>query len=290
MTQMKIAFLGLGLMGSGMAGRLIAAGFDVTVWNRNMGKAAALGDAGARIAATPAEAVVNAAIVIAMLADDDVSCRIWTGPDGALPAMQPGAIAIDSSTLTGPWVEQLGLLAKARGVRFLEAPVTGSRDQAAQGTLRFLVGGDADTLAAARPLFEAMGNAIVHLGPVGSGATVKLANNFLCGVQAASLAEAIALMEKRGLDIEQAVGILLDGAPASPMVKAVSRRMLDRNYAPHFFVPLMAKDLHYAAQAMADVGIVSVIAAAARARYVEADEAGESQNDIAAIVEPIRNA
>lgn len=288
MTHMKIAFLGLGLMGSGMASRLIAAGFDVTVWNRNADKATALGESGARIAATPADAAGDAAIVIAMLADDDVSRQVWTGPDGALSAMQQGAIAIDSSTLTGPWVEQLAQQAMGHAVRFLEAPVTGSRDQAAQGTLRFLVGGDADTLATARPAFDAMGCAIVHLGPIGSGATVKLANNFLCGVQAASLAEAIALMEKRGLDIEQAVAILLDGAPASPMVKAVSRRMLDRNYAPHFFVPLMAKDLRYAAQAMADVGIVSTIAEAARARYVEADQAGESLCDIAAIVEPIR--
>ncbi|WP_311267793.1 NAD(P)-dependent oxidoreductase [Sphingobium sp. WCS2017Hpa-17] len=288
--MMKIAILGLGIMGSGMAGQLLAAGFDVTVWNRSADKAVALAEVGARVAASPADAATGAAIVIAMLADDDVSRMIWTGQGGALAAMVSGAIAIESSTLTGDWVFDLAREAAARDVRFLEAPVTGSRDQAAQGTLRFLVGGDVDVINAARPAFDAMGGALVHLGPVGSAATVKLANNFLCGVQAASLAEAIALFEKHGLDIEQAMSILFDGAPASPMVKGVGRRMLDRDYAPHFLVPLMAKDLGYAAQALADAGIRSSIATAARQRFLDADAAGEGLRDIAAIVEPLRKA
>lgn len=285
---MKVAVLGLGLMGGGMARQLLAAGFDVTVWNRSREKAETLGDAGAHIASTPADAAAGAAIIVAMLADDDVSRAVWTGQDGALAAMEQGAIAIESSTLTRDWVLQLAQDAAARGVRFIEAPVTGSRDQAAQGTLRFLAAGDADAIDAALPAFDAMGSALVRLGPVGSAATVKLANNFLCGVQAASLAEAIALLEHHGLDMEQAMSVLFDGAPASPMVKGVGRRMLDRDYAPHFLVPLMAKDLGYAAQALADVGIKSAIAQAARQRFIEADAAGEGHRDIAAILEPLR--
>lgn len=288
MTKMKVAVLGLGLMGGGMARQLLAAGFDVTVWNRSREKAETLGDAGAHIASTPADAAAGAAIIVAMLADDDVSRAVWTGQDGALAAMEQGAIAIESSTLTRDWVLQLAQDAAARGVRFIEAPVTGSRDQAAQGTLRFLAAGDADAIDAALPAFDAMGSALVRLGPVGSAATVKLANNFLCGVQAASLAEAIALLEHHGLDMEQAMSVLFDGAPASPMVKGVGRRMLDRDYAPHFLVPLMAKDLGYAAQALADVGIKSAIAQAARQRFIEADAAGEGHRDIAAILEPLR--
>lgn len=284
----KIAVLGLGIMGSGMARQLLAAGFDLSVWNRSADKATALGEAGARIAATPADAASDADIVVAMLADDSVSRAIWTGEDGALAAMKPGTVAIESSTLTGDWVFELARDAAAKSIRFIEAPVTGSRDQAAQGQLRFLVGGDADALDTARPALEAMGGAIVHLGPVGSAATVKLANNYLCGVQAASLAEAIALFEKHGLDVEQAMSIITDGAPASPMVKGVGRRMLDRDYQPHFLVPLMAKDLGYAAQALSDVGITSAIAKAARQRFIDADAAGEGQRDIAAIIEPLR--
>lgn len=285
---MKVAVLGLGIMGSGMARQLLAAGFEVSVWNRSADKAAPLGEAGARVAATPAEAATGAAVVVAMLADDAVSRAVWTGEGGALTAMEPGAIVIESSTLTGGWVQELAGLATARGVGFLEAPVTGSRDQAAQGALRFLVGGDVDVLAAARSAFDAMGSAVVHLGPVGSAATVKLANNFLCGVQAASLAEAVALFERQGLDVEQAVAILTEGAPGSPMVKAVSRRMLDRAFDPHFLVPLMAKDLGYAGQALADAGIPSAIATAARQRFLDADAAGHGRQDIASIVEPLR--
>jgi len=287
---MKVAVLGLGIMGSGMARQLLAAGFEVSVWNRSADKAAPLGEAGARVAATPAEAATGAAVVVAMLADDAVSRAVWTGEGGALAAMDAGTIVIESSTLTGGWVKELAGLATARGVGFLEAPVTGSRDQAAQGALRFLVGGDVDVLAAARSAFDAMGSAVVHLGPVGSAATVKLANNFLCGVQAASLAEAVALFERQGLDVEQAVAILTDGAPGSPIVKAVSRRMLDRAYDPHFLVPLMAKDLGYAGQTLAEVGITSAIADAARQRFLEADGAGHGRYDIAAIVEPLRKA
>ncbi|WCP15862.1 3-sulfolactaldehyde reductase [Sphingobium sp. AntQ-1] len=290
MMNRKVAVLGLGIMGSGMARRLIAAGFEVAVWNRSREKAEALGAAGARIAETPANAASGASIVVAMLANDDVSRTVWTGDDGALAVMDRDAIAIESSTLTSDWVLELTRDAVAHGVRFIEAPVTGSRDQAAQGILRFLVGGDADAIDAARPAFDAMGSALVHLGPMGSAATVKLANNYLCGVQAASLAEAIALFERRGLDMEQAMSILFDGAPASPMVKGVGRRMLDRDYAPHFLVPLMAKDLGYAAQALADAGIPSAIAQAARQRFAEADAAGEGERDIAAIVEQLRKA
>jgi 3-hydroxyisobutyrate dehydrogenase len=285
---MKVAVLGLGIMGSGMARQLLAAGFEVAVWNRSADKAQPLADEGARIAASPADAGNGAAIVIAMLADDAVSRAVWTGEDGALAAMHEGAIALDSSTLTSGWVIELAALAEARGVRFLEAPVTGSRDQAAQGALRFLVGGAADVLEAARPVLDAMGSATVHLGPVGSGATVKLANNFLCGVQAASLAEALALFEKRGLNVEQAVSVLTEGAPASPLLKAVSRRMLDRAYDPHFFVPLMAKDLSYAGQALAEAGIPSAIAEAARKRFLDAAAAGHGEQDIASIIEPLR--
>jgi 3-hydroxyisobutyrate dehydrogenase len=285
----KTAFLGLGIMGAGMAARLLAAGFEVALWNRSADKAEPLRALGGHVAATPAEAARGAQIVVSMLADDTVSRQVWTGPEGALPAMAPGAVAVESSTLTGPWVRELAGLASARGVAFVEAPVTGSRDQAAQGTLRFLLGGEASAIATARPALDAMGSATVHLGPAGSAATVKLANNFLCGVQAAALAEALALLEKSGLDIEQVFPILAEGAPGSPLVKAVGRRMLERAYTPHFLVPLMAKDLAYAQGALDGVGVTSTIAQAARQRFIAAQEAGSGALDIAAIMETFRS-
>ncbi|MEG8038587.1 NAD(P)-binding domain-containing protein [Sphingomonas sp. LR60] len=130
MTERTIAFLGLGIMGAGMAHRLIAAGFDVVVWNRSPDKAAPLAAAGARVAATPAAAAQGAGVVVAMLADDVASRSAWLGADGALAAMAPGTVAIESSTLTVEWVRTLEAEAAAAGVRLLDAPVSGSRQQA----------------------------------------------------------------------------------------------------------------------------------------------------------------
>lgn len=290
MTISKVAVLGLGTMGAGMAARLIAGGFDVAVWNRSPGRADPLVALGARGAASPAEAARGAAVVIAMLADDDASRSAWLGADGALSAMQAGAIAIESSTLTHGWVNELAAEAAARGIAWLDAPVTGSRVQAQEGTLRFLVGGDAAVLEQARPVFAAMGSDFAHLGPNGSGALFKLVNNFLCGVQVASLAEAVTMLERSGLDADRAVGLLADGAPGSPLLKMVSRRMLERDYTPNFFLPLMAKDLAYAQAAFAAQGIDLPSAGVARDRFEAAAAAGRQEDDMAAVIEPIRNA
>ncbi|WP_315760708.1 NAD(P)-dependent oxidoreductase [Sphingomonas sp. Y38-1Y] len=290
MTVNKVAVLGLGLMGAGMARKLVEAGLEVAVWNRNPAKSEPLGQAGARVAATPADAARGADLVVAMLANDDASREVWLGPDGALGAMEPGSIAVEASTLTHDWIVELASEATARDVSLLDAPVTGSRQQAEEGALRFLVGGDADVVGRARPVLTAMGSGgIEHLGPTGSGALVKLANNYLCGVQVASLAEAIVMLERNGLDIERAVEVLLSGAPASPMVKLLSRRMLDRAYAPNFFVPLMAKDLGYAERMLGDAAIESELAAAARRRFEASADAGHAEADIAAVIKPLRD-
>jgi 3-hydroxyisobutyrate dehydrogenase len=284
----KVAVLGLGIMGAGMARQLVAKNFDVTVWNRDAAKTAALVSAGARAAATPAVAAAGADVVLAMLANDEASRAVWLGGEGALPAMRKEAVAIECSTLTVEWIRELAAAAQARGVAFLDAPVTGSKVQAESGALSFLVGGPAEVLERVRPVLAAMGGNVAHLGPTGSGAMMKLINNFLCGVQVASLAEAIAMAERSGLDARQAAAVLAGGSPGSPLVKVVSQRMLDRAYEPNFFIPLMAKDLSYARQAFARAGIELVSADAARARYVDADRAGMGQKDIAAIVELLR--
>jgi 3-hydroxyisobutyrate dehydrogenase len=285
---MKVSVLGLGIMGAGMARQLVAKGFDVVVWNRDPAKAAPLAAVGARVAASPADAARGAEIVLAMLANDDASRSVWLGGSGALAAMNRGSVAIESSTLTVDWVRELAAAAGERGVDFLDAPVTGSKVQAESGALSFLVGGSAQVLERARSALAAMSGAITHLGPAGSGAMMKLINNFLCGVQVASLAEAIAMAEKSGLDVRQAAGVLSAGSPGSPLVKMVAQRMLDRAYAPNFFVPLMAKDLHYARRQFAQAGIELKSADAARERFVAADRAGFGQQDIASIVELLR--
>jgi 3-hydroxyisobutyrate dehydrogenase len=284
----RITFLGLGIMGAAMARRLLQRGFDLTVWNRNASRAEALVGAGAKIAATPADGARGAEAVIAMLADDDASRSVWLGESGAMMAMDPGALAIDSSTLTVGWMRELGAHATARGVSFLDAPVTGSKLQAEQGALNFLVGGEASACERAAALFAAMGRGQVHVGPAGSGALLKLINNFMCGVQLASLGEAIAMAQRSGLDVRRTADVLAAGSPGSPIVKMVVERMVARDYTPNFLVPLMVKDLTYAIETFAAEGIELADARAARERFAAAAAAGYEGKDIAAVVEPLR--
>jgi 3-hydroxyisobutyrate dehydrogenase len=290
MEKPRIAFFGLGTMGGGMARRLMAAGYRLTVYNRSRDKAEPFARDGAEIAATPREAAANAGLVISMVADDHASRGIWLGEDGALAGAQPGTILIESSTLSVEWIRELAQKALAAGCDLLDAPVTGSRPQAAAGELSFLVGGPETALEKARPALEAMSKAITHLGPTGSGALLKLINNFLCGVQAASLAEAMAMVERGGLNRDAAVAILNAGAPGSPLIKALSARMTARDFLPpNFLLRLMAKDIAYASAEATARGIEPLTGKAALAVFQNAAAHGDGDKDLSAVVEQFRS-
>src|SRR5688572_27413983 len=179
-TAPRVALFGLGLMGAGMARRVLGAGFPLTIYNRTPGKATALVAAGAQLAATPREAAARADVIISMVADDAASRAVWLGENGALAGAARGAVLIEASTLTPGWIAELGQAAAQRGCELLDAPVTGSKIHAASGELSFLVGGSAAGLEKARPVLSVMSKAIVHVGLGGSGALLKLINNFLC--------------------------------------------------------------------------------------------------------------
>jgi 3-hydroxyisobutyrate dehydrogenase len=285
----SVALLGLGTMGSGMAQNLLKAGFVLTVYNRTAAKAAPLAEAGARVAATPAEAAKGAQIIVSMLADDPASREAWLGADGAIAAAAPGTIVIDSSTVSPDWIAELGAAAEAHGLKVLDAPVTGSRTQAAGGQLTFLVGGSADVLGEAMPVLKAMGKEAIHLGPLGSGAKLKLVNNFLCGVQVASLAEGIAWLERSGLDRDKSIAFLNSAAPGSPLFSALSVRMTSRDYTVNFLLKLMSKDLQYAHDAAAEAGVELTTAANARALFEQAMAQGHAEQDMASVIEPLRD-
>ena len=219
-----IGFLGLGNMGIGMAGRLVAAGHDVRVWNRTAARAKAV--SGATPAASPREAASGADAVIAMVADDAASRAVWCGPDGALAGATPGALALDCSTLTQAWVLDLAAQAKAAGLRYIDSPVTGLPDAAAAGTLTLLVGAADEDLAAARPLLEPMSADIVHFGPVGAGTAYKLMINLMGAVQIAAAAEGLLIAEAAGLDMDKVLYALERGQAASPQVVRNARRMV----------------------------------------------------------------
>ena len=276
-------------MGSGMARRLLEAKFPLSVYNRNADKAASLGTAGARIAPSPRDAASGAEVIISMVADDEAARAVWFGDKGALNSVSAGTVCIDSSTVSVGWVRELAAAVAARGGEFLDAPVTGSRLQAAAGELNFLVGGSPAVLEKVRPVFSAMGKSVSSLGPVGSGALIKLINNFLCGVQVAALAEALSMIERGGLDRTKALEVLTGGAPGSPLVKTVANRMTLPDYTPNFLLRLMVKDLTYARQEAKGQSLHLATASAALEVFDSAVRNGHGEKDIAAVIEPLRS-
>ncbi|HEX4486867.1 MAG TPA: NAD(P)-dependent oxidoreductase [Terriglobales bacterium] len=284
MTKPRVAFLGLGTMGTGMARRLLAAGFPLTVYNRNPERSKGFEN----VATSPKDAASRADIVISMVADDAASRSMWLGERGALAGAAKGSLLIESGTLTVGWIKELAAAAKAKDCEFLDAPVTGTKPHAAAGELIFLVGGTEAALEKARPAFSAMGKEVVHLGPNGSGALMKLVNNVMAGVQAASFAEALALADGAGLDHAKVVSILSNGAPGSPLVKRVAAIEASGDFTPNFTLRLMAKDLGYASGEAERHGIKFRTAAAAIEVLKKAIADGYGEEDFAAVVKSFR--
>jgi 3-hydroxyisobutyrate dehydrogenase len=286
----KTALLGLGVMGAGMAANLLDGGVPLAVWNRSRAKAEPFAARGARVAPTPRAAVEGADVVIAMLGDDAASRAVWLGADGgALGAVGRGAVLVESSTLSVDWVKELASQAAARGAALLDAPVGGSKDAAEEGKLALFVGGDAAALERARPVLERISQKIVHLGPTGSGALMKLVNNQMAAVQAAALAEGLALAEKAGLDMGKAVAILINGGPGSPVVKGKAARMRNADYADtQFALRWMHKDMTYALRLADEHGVPMPTLAAARELFRAARTLGYDDADWSAVMEAAR--
>lgn len=244
----NIAFLGLGAMGSRMAANLLRAGHSVTVWNRDPSKAEPLGREGATIAVTPRAAAIGASYVISMVRDDDASKYVWLDHEaGARGGLSPDSIAIESSTLTPAWVRRLSNELSRHAVPLLDAPVSGSRQQAETARLIFIVGGAPEVLARAEPVLREMGEATHHAGPTGSGAAVKLATNALFGIQVSAVAEIIGMLRASGVDVARATEIIGGTPVMSAVAKAAATSMLAESFAPMFPVELAEKDLSYVA-------------------------------------------
>ena len=280
----RVALLGLGVMGAGMAANWLAKGFGLTVWNRTRARTQALADKGAKVATTPREAAAGADCVFAMVADDAASRAVWLGDDGALAGAKTGAVVVESSTLTPDWVRELAGHARAKGCAFLDAPVGGSRQAAASGELRFFVGGDAATLDKARPALIAIGSKIDLLGPAGAGATWKLINNQLIAAQVAALGEALDVARKAGFRPVQISSLILNGAASSPIVKMKLPSMLSGDYdEPDFALSLMLKDARYAAALAQSLGAPADLVSSAVKAFARAEAKGLGAKDIAAV-------
>ena len=280
----RVAILGLGVMGAGMAANWLAKGFELSVWNCTPAKAQALAGKGAKVAATPREAAAGADFIFAMVADDDASRSVWLGADGALAGAKIGAVMVESSTLTPDWVRELGGHARAKGCGFLDAPVGGSRQAAESGELRLFVGGEPATFEAARPALAAVGSKMDLLGPIGAGATWKLINNQLAAAQIAALAEALEVAKKAGFKKEQISELILAGAAASPIVKLKLPRMLAQDFEPaDFALHLMLKDARYAAALAQSLGAPADMISGAATAFARGEAKGLGAKDIAAV-------
>lgn len=283
----KIAFLGLGAMGSRMAARLLAAGHEVTVWNRSAERAAPLVDQGARSAATPAEAAKGAEVVIAMLRDDGASEAVWCDPEtGAAAGMTEGALAIECSTLTVDWTRRLGEALAAQGIGFLDVPLAGSLPQAEAGKLIFFAGGASESLKAARPLLLAMGAAVHHAGDsVGNGMAIKLMVNALFGLQVAAVAELLALGEALGVSKQNGADILGETPVLSAAAKGAAAAMVARAFAPMFPIDLVEKDFGYVAATAGAAGAAVPLSETARAVFAKAKASGYGGDNITGVAQ-----
>lgn len=259
----KIAFIGLGHMGSRMAARLLDAGHSLTVYNRSEGPARRLGERGAVVAASPREAAVDADLVLTMLADDAAVRGMYYGDQGVFAGLRPGASVIDMSSIYPDTSRELFQAAHERGARAADAPVSGSTPAAEQGQLLIMVGGDRDVFEDRKAVLETLGKPVIYLGESGSGTTMKLVVNTLLGVHIQALAEAVAVGEKAGLDKNAILDVLAQTATVSPAQKAKMDNARRREFPVQFPVRLMHKDLGLVLRLAAEHGVPMPSTAAA---------------------------
>ena len=274
-----VAFLGLGAMGSRMAANLLRTGFRVTVWNRSAVATEPLVAAGAQRAESPSEAARGADFVISMVRDDEASRSVWRA---ALAAMRPGAVAIESSTLSLEWTRELGRLAHDAGITLLDAPVSGSRPAAEAAQLVYLVGGDVAVLARAESVLKAMGSAIHHVGPLGAGTLAKLATNALLGIQVTALAEVTGLLQRNGSDVARTLQAIAATPVWAPVANYLAGSMLNADFRPQFPVALIDKDFGYAVDAAGSEAVVPTLAAA-RAVFKAAIDRGLGDDNMTGV-------
>lgn len=286
----KIAFLGLGIMGSRMAANLARAGHELTVWNRTASTAAEFASVhSARAASTPADAAAGAELVFTMVVDGPQVQSVLLGEDGAARDAAPGTLFVDCTTIGPAWTLELGEALDARGFSLLDAPVTGSSPKAEDGTLTFMVGATEQEFAAVRPALQAMGSLIVRCGERGQGQMAKLINNAVAVSNAATLAQALVVARRAELDMDALVPVLASGAAASTMIDLKSEPMLTHDFAPLFKLEHMLKDVGLCLQEGRRLQVPFPAAAYAHELLLAGMARGRGSEDFAAIIEPVED-
>jgi len=285
---MQVAFIGMGTMGLSMVLNLLKAGHQVTVNNRTRERELPAKEAGARRAATPAEAAREAEITITCVSDTPDVEHLVLGPDGVIHGARPGSLVIDMSTISPSVTKEIAATLTAKDIRMLDAPVSGGSEGAQQGTLSIMIGGAADDVATATPVLEAMGKTLSHVGPIGAGQLTKAINQIVVAGTYWSVAEGIALGLKAGLDMENVVKAVGGGAAGSWAMINRSGNMINNDYPLGFKVELHRKDLNIALAVARELGVTLPVAA-----YIEQVETGliargHAEEDISAIARSVR--
>jgi 2-hydroxy-3-oxopropionate reductase len=252
----NIAFIGLGIMGSPMAVHLAKAGHQVAGYNRSPEKAAPLVDAGGRAAESIADAVRDADVVCLMVPDSPDVSNVLAGEGGVFDNAKEGALVIDFSSIRPDVTTQLAEQAAAKGLRLVDAPVSGGEAGAVNAALSIMVGGDADDFEAAKPYLDVVGKTVVHVGPSGAGQTVKAANQLIVAANIEALAEAVVFLEAYGVDTAAALEVLGGGLAGSKVLDQKKQNMLDRSFEPGFRIALHHKDLGIVTAAAREAGVV----------------------------------
>lgn len=280
---MKVAFIGLGIMGSRMAHNLLKNGIDLTVANRSPEPLAALSAAGATTADTYAAAVADADVVITMLSRPEAVTAVVTGPEGCLAHMKKGALWMDCSTINPSFSLASHQAAQASGVRYLEAPVAGTLPQAEQGILVFFAGGATVDLEVVRPLMEHMGSKILHIGEMGQGSGFKMLVNLMLAQSMVVFSETVLLGEKMGLSRDFLLNALPGLVVSAPFTKFKAEMIRENEYGVQFPLELMHKDLHLAALTAYEHEQPLYLGNLAKELYADASKQGLGRLDFAAI-------
>ncbi len=278
-----VGFIGMGLMGRPMAANLLKAGFPVVVWNRTASHAQAVVKQGARLVASAREAAAAADVLITIVSDPPALEEVLWGAQGALEGLRKGSTYLDSSTVAPSLARRIGAACTDRGVKFLDAPVTGGTWGAEKGELIFMVGGNAETLKDAEPVLSAMGKRWFHLGPNGAGQTIKLAMNMILALQVDALAEALALVQGAGLSGEKLVEVMQSSMARAAVLDVKAPMLLKGEYTPSFPLRLMHKDLGLALDLANQIGVALPATAAAREIYNAVKGAAKEDVDYAAV-------
>jgi 3-hydroxyisobutyrate dehydrogenase-like beta-hydroxyacid dehydrogenase len=284
---LRVGFAGLGIMGSRMAANLRAAGYELKVWNRTRAKAERFANEHrAEVAASPAALASVSDVVITMVVDAAQVEQVLLADQGvAAGARGDGLLCVDMSTIGPAATRRIGAELAQRGIGLVDAPVTGSAPKAEDGTLTIMVGGEDQDFSRIRPLFQAMGELIVHIGPLGHGQMAKLINNAVAGVNTAVVGEALLLARRAGVDVDALLTVMGAGSGGSAMLELKARPMLSHDYTTLFKLEHMLKDLRLCLQEAEAVGERMTFAETVEGILAEADAAGLGERDFAALIE-----